>query len=238
MSRFLAIACAMGCSASVLGAEAFSNATVQPGGPRPPTSGEAFFNIEGNANGNFASWGAARFDMTADKAALDALYGVNNWVVTGARLKLTQSNAAFSTAGDVSVFFSSNNSTSFDSGTSPLRFNAGFLPGGNSQGADGLVREATALVTYTYTPIASGTIDTYNLILSPGLLSRLMAGSASNIVTLTFEGQSDTVAATYAGFSNFTYDGPVLEIIAEQVPAPGSLALLGLSGLIAGRRRR
>lgn len=238
MNRFIVMACAMGCSASALGAEAFSNATVQPGGPRSGSGGLAFLNIEGNANGSFASWGVARFDMAADKAALDALYGAGNWIVTGARLKLTQSNAAFSSSGGVSVYFSSDNSTSIDAGASPLIFNSSFLPGGNSQGADGLAREAAALVSFTYTPVSSGTIDVYNLNLSAGLLSRLMSGSVSDIVTLTFEGQSDTVAATYAGYSNSTYDGPILEIIAEQVPSPGSLTLFALSGLIAGRRRR
>src|SRR5207302_6870687 len=45
---------------------AFNNATVQPAGPRKFSSGKNFFNIEGANNlPNFASWGAADFNLGA-----------------------------------------------------------------------------------------------------------------------------------------------------------------------------
>jgi hypothetical protein len=232
----------LSCAASTsLAGLAFSNATVQPSGPRTGANGLNFFNLEGSANNTFASFGVVRFNLTADKANFDTLYGPGNWTITGATLSLTESNAAFSHAGGVSVYYSPDDTTDITNGspvTSPLRYNAAFLPGGNSQGSDGLLREAAPLASYIFPTtgnINTGQVDSYALALSPGLLANLSAGGDA-IVTLVLEDQDPTVAATYAGFSNATLAGPTLTITA--VPAPGAIALLGLGTVVAARRRR
>lgn len=52
---------------------ALENAIIQPLGPRQGSGGEAFFNIEGEENGDFASFGVARFDITEIKQQFDAI---------------------------------------------------------------------------------------------------------------------------------------------------------------------
>jgi hypothetical protein len=240
--RFLLSAVVLaGAATAALGSvEANSNATVQPGGPRTGGNGVAFFNIEGSNNTTFASYGVARFDLTAEWASLDATYGAGNWTVTGAALALVESNAAFSAPGAINVYFSSDDATSILAGASPLAYDVGSLPGGNSQGVNGLLREGTPVASYVFPTtgnINSGQVDSYALTLTPGLLSNLTPGGDA-AVTLVFEGQDPGVAATYAGSTNATYDGPTLTIIAQAVPAPSSVLLLGIAGLSAARRRR
>jgi hypothetical protein len=241
MARILVvIGVAASAATSALGSLSIGNATVQPAGPRTGANGLAFFNMEGSGAGNFASYGVARFDLSADKAALDALYGAGQWSVTGATLTLVESNAAFSHAGGIAVYFSADNATSIlNDGSSPLRFDPTALPGGNNQAAQGLVREALPVASYIFPQTGTGNngaVDVYNLTLTPGLLSRLQSGAASSVVTLVFEPQDPTVAATYAGFTNTTFAGPTLTI--QATPAPGVATLLALGGLIAARRRR
>ncbi len=205
-----------------------SNATVQPPpfGVRTGANGRIFMNIEGSISGTFASYAVARFDLSADKAAFDALYGAGHWVVTGATLVLHQENAAFSHAGDMNIYFSPDDTTSIlNDGTSPLLYNVAFIPGGNSQGPDGLVREATELAAYTFNQTGAGnngTPETYPLALTTGLTARLAPTSTDSIVTIVFEGQDPTVAATYGGFQDANFPGPTISITAVAIGGCGT----------------
>ncbi|MEQ8495993.1 MAG: hypothetical protein RLW42_17420, partial [Gammaproteobacteria bacterium] len=150
--------------------EAYENATVQPGGVRTGSSGVAFFNIEGLANGNFASYGVARFDAAAVKAAFDAQYGVGLWTIDGVSLELVQSNAGFTTDGGVSIAWTGDDATSILENVSPLAYPL-----------DGEFADAVMLTSYTFTQVANGTVDAYALPDLGGLWGDLAAG---DIVTL------------------------------------------------------
>jgi hypothetical protein len=90
-------------------------ATVQPTGIRAEPNGARFFNVEGAANGNFASWGGIRFDLGEAHTELDNLailagFSAGDWTITGAQLELTQSNASFTANGEVQVLFTDEDS--------------------------------------------------------------------------------------------------------------------------------
>ena len=93
---------------SVVGAFAGEGGAASSAGAsslRTGSSGLAFFNIEGSDFGRFASYGAARFDLAGIKSEFDAQLGAGLWVVDSIALQLTQSNASFTAAGAVDVFF-------------------------------------------------------------------------------------------------------------------------------------
>lgn len=69
---------------------------------------------------------------------------------------------------------------------------------------------------------------TYNVAASADRVLTLDTGTTSNIAIYTTAGGSNTTAQTVR-------DGAT---ITQVVPAPGALAMLGLGGLAAGRRRR
>lgn len=75
-----------------------------------------------------------------------------------------------------------------------------------------------------FTEVATGHVETRVL------FDRLAANSAG----------ANAIAATYAGFTNFTYAGPTLVVMAAAVPEPSTyLMLLAGAGVlvVAGRRR-
>jgi len=204
--------------------EAFENATVQPGGVRGGASGLAFFNIEGSANGNFASYGVARFDGAAIKSELDATYGAGAWAIEDVSVELVQSNAGFTTDGSVSVAYTGDDVTSILEGSSPLAYPL-----------DGEFADAVTLTGYTFNEVATGTLETYTLPDLGALWADLLAG---DVITLLFIDNDATVAATYAGYSNFDYAGPTLSVTAAPVPLPAGLGLLGAPLVMLARGRR
>src|SRR5262249_11760426 len=104
------VACGGAARADVI-VSASDNATVQPGGPRAGSNGKAFFNIEGPANGTFASFGVVDFQLTADSTVTS---------ISGLTLSLTQANAAFTHAGSLQFFLTEDTTTDIQPGTSPL----------------------------------------------------------------------------------------------------------------------
>ncbi|MEQ8660947.1 MAG: hypothetical protein RLW62_09030, partial [Gammaproteobacteria bacterium] len=187
-------------------------------------SGVAFFNVQGAANGNFASYGVARFDGAAVKAAFDDAYGAGMWVLDGVSLELVQANAGFTTDGGVSVAWSDDDATGILENLSPLAYPL-----------DGEFADAVTLTSYTFTEIASGTTESYALPDVGGLWGDLLAG---DIITLLFAETDANVAATYAGLTNFSYAGPTLVVSAAPVPVPAALGLLVAPLALLTRRRR
>ncbi len=215
--------------AGVQSVEAFDNATVRDTGVRGGSSGEAFFNIEGANNGSFASYGVARWDISAAKAAFDAAYGPGGWTIQSVELILTQSNAFFTTDGSVEVLFTNDDTTRLDPNAVSLAYPL-----------DTEFSDAQSILTYTFTEVSTGFVETHLLYDAGG--SNTAGGMAlaadimsDSLVTLVLNEADPDVAATYAGFSNFDFDGPTLRITA--VPEPASLGLLG-AGLIWTLRRR
>ena len=135
--------------------EASNNATVQPSptGPRPGGNGKAFFNMEGSANGSFASFGVADFAFTP----LPPL-GFPVTHVSDATLKMTQSNAGFTTDGPISIYYTANTSQSIEPGE--MIFYQG------SDGAasvDPVFSPLTLLGSGNFVEVATGTEDSYSL---------------------------------------------------------------------------
>jgi hypothetical protein len=192
--------------ADPVGGLAVDNATVQPTGPRSGSSGKAYLNIEGSANGSFASYGVADFQ-----------FGILPFPVLGvnsAALALTQANAAFSTTGLVTLSLDQSAALAdIQPGASPLAFD-GVDPGTATDVLEGdLSLLALGGGPFTYTVGASGDVDNYAFVLDAAteaeLVNRLNNAKPIRIVIGT--GQVN-VAATWAGYTNTTYAGPTLNL--------------------------
>lgn len=204
-TALLAAATFSSVQAAPLAAVAGDNATVQPGGPRTGTSGKGFFNIEGSANGSFASYGVADFNFGPLPMTVIS--------VNSASLALTQANASFSTTG--LVIFSLDQSAvlaDIQPGTSPLAFD-GVDPGTATDVSDGDL----SLLTlgggpFSYVVGTSGDVDNYNFVLDASteaeLRARVNAAAPIRIVVGTGEAG---LAATWAGYLT-SGSGPVLSL--------------------------
>ncbi len=155
--------------AAFLSVGASDNATVQAAGPRSGTSGKAFFNLEGSNNGAFASFGVADFVFPAQGGAATG--------VTGATLKLTQSNAAFSMPGPVSIYLTDNTSVSIQPGTPPAIAYQGTNDG--AAAVDPVLSPLSLLGTGSYAVGTSGDVDSYSLSFSGGALTSLLMRSTT-----------------------------------------------------------
>lgn len=205
----VAASCAVA-HADPISVEASDNATVQPGGPRSGTSGKAFLNIEGSANGSFASYGVADFDFGSLPFPV---IGIN-----AIQLDLVQANASFTTDGGV-VFSIDQSGTLADiqpGGSSPLAFD-GADPGTATDEGDGdLSLLSLGGGPFAFVEVATGNVDTYSFTLDAAaeteILARLNAGDPIRIVIGTGDA---SVAATWAGHSNFDWAGPTLRLDVE-----------------------
>ncbi len=190
--------------------------TIQPGGPRTGANGDSFFNIEGAGNGSFASYGVARWDLTALRASFDAAYGAGNWHITNVELQLAQSNAAFSHVGSVNLYYTTDDTTDIKTAAGGLTYpffdpitNAPDMPLGNA---------GNAILAYTFNPVGAtfGTFDRYTptgsiqtvtgvpgtpnpgeaLIVPADMLAHI---TSQNALTLVFVETDPAIAATYRG---------------------------------------
>jgi hypothetical protein len=208
--------------ARIISFEATDNATVQPAGPRSGSSGKAFFNMEGSNNAAFASYGVIDFDF----ASLAPPFGGPVTGITSATLQMTQSNAAFSMPGPLSVYLTTQTAVDIQPGTSPLTYQ-GTNNGAASVGPQ--LSPLTLLGTGMYNVIANGTVDSYSLSFTGAALTSLL-NAMNNDTRLRLVVTPDTAAtaATYAGFTNNTLSGPTLVINATVVPEAASITLLAL----------
>jgi hypothetical protein len=206
---------------------AVQTGTIQPGGPRPPTNGDRYLNIEGANNGSFASYGVARWDLAAVRTAFDAAYGVGNWHVTGLELELTQDNAAFSSGGQVRVYYTPDDSVDIKTLASPLFWP--FLDPVTQQPDLPLGNGGAPVLSYSFVVATTATLDRYTqsgsfqngaplsanevLELAPDLVDHI---TSQGLLTLVFEDAGPEVAATYRGQESFSGRvGPNLFITAE-----------------------
>jgi hypothetical protein len=235
--KFAIIFCALGAAAVVasptahaafVSVEATENATVQPAGPRTGGNGKNFLNVEGSANGAFASYGVADFIFPAPGGVITG--------VTGATLALTQSNSGFSNSGPVSVYLTDNTSVSIQPGTPPPMIYQGTNDGAAS--VDPVLSPLTLVGTGMYNEGANGDVDSIALSFTGGALTSILSAiNGGTTLRLVVTPDAADTAATWAGFSNNTFAGPTLSLTA--VPEPSSVFLVGLLGVaLPGLHRR
>jgi hypothetical protein len=212
----------------------FSDSIIQPGGPRTTSGGTVlvnyFFNAEGSSNGSNASFAVA--DFSGINLSITSLSQLSTF-----ELKLTEANAAFSHAGMVGVYLSTDTTTNIGLG-SPLTYQTSAEPTGlGTQLNDAAMN---LLGTYVFPQTGSGnngTVDTINL---AGGLSGLTSSVQSTLLTALTSGgtirlvvaaEDATVSATWAGIDNTSAPGnnPPPTLVANAVPEPSSMILIGLS---------
>jgi len=190
-----------GFQAADLSLAAFDNATVQPGGPRSGDFGKIFFNIEGSANGGFASFGVADFDLNA----LNPGFAVAD-VTDTLTLDIVESNAGFTTNGAYSVYFTDAVDVSIQPG-SPLNYQSG---NDGVASVDPLLTNLSFLGSFTFVENGDGSVDTVDLTLSSAaeayIIEQFKDADTDDVLRLVFAPDEPAVAATYAGQDNF--DGP------------------------------
>lgn len=211
--------------------EAIGNATVQVAGVRSGANGLAFFNVEGSGNGSYATFGVIDFSI----AALTIPAGQMLASVNALSFQLTQSNAAFSVAGGLNFYLTTDTTTSILTGSSPLTFQSADSPGGVNGQLDDMYLLGSGSYDGTYSPNTSGTVDTFNLSLDgmdpvgmSYLTSLLTTGGTLRVVVTGDE----MTAATYAGYTNGTYGGPQVSVdyTLAAVPEPSTVVLITLAG--------
>jgi hypothetical protein len=181
---------------------AFDNATVQPGGPRMGDFGKIFMNIEGVDNGNFASFAAADFDTST----LGIDFTVDT--VTTVTVTLSQDNAAFTADGAINFYITEDPFTSIQPEDDAVFFDAT-----DSEGLNGQLQPIHFLGSGNFTEGANGTVDVFSYDLDSDTAA-YVAGVLNNQGTLRLViTPVDTgVAATYAGFSDANYPGPMITV--------------------------
>lgn len=196
-------------SAATLGSG--NTATVRNTGIVGGTSGVRFFNVQGLNSGTFANWGAIRWNLAEVYAFLDAEVaagGFSGWVIDSVEVALTQSNAAFSAAGPVTAWYSTDDVTNINPSTA-----AGTL-GGSGGVYTGQLGPVEQLTTWEFVPTANGDVNTY-----PILANQVLADlNDPTDLALTFVlTAADPTAATYRGqdapFTNtggVTFNAPYL----------------------------
>jgi hypothetical protein len=92
--------------------------TINPSGARTGVNGIRFWNAEGSNNGNFASTAPFRFYTTDVKSQFDAHFGAGLWKVSTVNIVLSQSNAAFTAAGGVDLYWFADDTLQITNGES------------------------------------------------------------------------------------------------------------------------
>jgi hypothetical protein len=201
--------------------ETVVNATVQAAGVRAGTNGDAFFNIEGpdqinlppTPNGQFRSYGGLRFPIGPIATQFNTAFGAGQWEVAKVYLVLTQQNAGFTANGDVVAFHTNNDAIDFANGATTTLFDNFATDFGDRQAA----------AAWTFTQVSNGTVENHLLfdVASTGnaggeaIAAEIEAGTGNLTLVLKNADATPTVAATYAGYTNFNSAGPTLVVFAR-----------------------
>ena len=180
------------------------NATVQVNGPRMGDNGKRFFNMEGNQNGDFSSFGVADFTLSELGSAFE------NGEDSRLTVTFVQANSGFTHDGDLHFWLTTDTTTDIQPGEDPaVKFNLDDDP-------DGLADQLSPrffLGSGTFTEVADGQVDPYTFPLSRSarhyLRHQIETEGKIRILVSPADG---TVAATYAGYTHPDFSGPVLAV--------------------------
>lgn len=190
-------------AASTYQALAFNNITVQPAGPRQGPNGLRFLNVEDTNNGAFASFGVADFTTPAFN-----IFGTVN-SIGRLSLKLVSSNAAFSLSGWHDVWITTDLATSTAQVGSPLVYLTTAQPDGVGTQLDPKVKVGSF---YFDVALGSGIVFATDMKLDAAtesfLVGQLNAGGSTRVIV----SNAGPGAGTFAGYTNTTYAGPVLDL--------------------------
>ncbi len=180
---------------------ATENFTVQPAGPRQGAGGSAFFNIEGDGNGQFASFGVLDFDLTTELNDLEEIYNTER-----VEIFLSQSNASFTENGPYQIYLCSPAATAV-----PIDSSIQYVVGNNGIDCVPAILSAGARLVATYPGIhryPDGSLYPY----SSGVIVRLTgpdigpaftdATQNNGNIRLLFVPMTDTTACTFAGVAH------------------------------------
>jgi len=243
MTRILIALCGAAIASTAMAQETLSavatqTGTIRPDGPRGPSGGDRFFNIQGTASGGgtFDSYGVARWDLSSVRAEFDSLFP-GGWEVTGLALELTQDNAAFTNDGFLAMYYSIDDTADIKTALSDLFFP--FFDMGTPQLELG---DPDPILSFLFFETASGDIDRFDQAGGPGgsgealdLIDAVKADIESED-TLTFVFIDDidpNVSATYRGQEPFEgREGPKLFITADGDTTGGCRADLDGDGVL------
>jgi len=227
MTRTLITLCGLAVASTALAQESLSSVATETGtiridGPRGPSGGDRFFNVQGTTSGGgtFDSYGVARWDLSSVRAEFDTLFP-GGWEVTGLALELTQDNAGFTRDGFVAVYYSTDDTADIKTALSDLFFPFFDPTTGDPQLSLG---DPDPFLQYLFFETETGDIDRYDQAGGPGgsgealtLIDGLKADiETDDTLTLVFVDDLDPgVAATYRGQEPFEgREGPKLVITA------------------------
>lgn len=214
-------------------AAARDNATIQPSGPRGGSNGKKFFNIEGNANGQFASWGVLDFNAT------DFGIGFQVTSISNVKLKLVHAPAGFSESGSIKFYVTEDTTTDIQPGSSPLKWDVNFLPEGIGGQLSPRHEAGTGVYDETF---PAEHLFVYDLVLDNAAKAYLINQINDKApIRLVVTPLTDTTAATYAGYTYVLTGGgsgaPVLELEASSGGAesvyPNSFSIM-FGSLVSG----
>ena len=180
---------------------AFDNATVQPAGPRPGDNGKRFFNMEGNGNGDFASFAVA--DFTPHMPGQEGM-------PVRLTVTLVQANAAFTSNGDLHFWLTTDTTTDIQPSDNPA---VRFITPDDPDGLDDQLVPRLFLGSGTFVEVDDGQMDDYSFDLSPDA-SQYLRDQISNCgnIRIVISPADSNVAATYAGHTHETWPGPAITI--------------------------
>ncbi|MEQ8843878.1 MAG: GC-type dockerin domain-anchored protein [Phycisphaerales bacterium] len=228
MTRTVLALCGLAVASTAVAQEtrsavAFETGTIRIDGPRGPSGGDRFFNVQGTGSGGgtFDSYGVARWDFTDIRTEFDALFP-GGWQVTELALEMTQDNAGFTGDGFVAVYYSTDDTADIKTALSDLFFPFFDPTTGDAQLALG---DPNPILQFLFFQTATGDIDRYDQAGGPGgaaealsLIDALKADiEGENLLTLVFADDEDpNVSATYRGQDAFEgREGPKLFITVE-----------------------
>ena len=186
---------------------------------------EYFFNIQGSDNGQYASYGLARFDNASIRSQLDATYGLGNWNISTIDILLTQANASFTTDGLIDFYWVDNDLVDISPNSTEVQYP--FLADPNVQDDENDFPLAELLIDdASFVETASGDQNSYRLYTSGDSGSIASDIMVDNFTTIAVVDADPTVSATYAGVGNNSNPGPALRIsVSLGEPAPGACCL-------------